>query len=84
MLSQIFSSFNPGDYSNVLTAYMPVLVLIISGYIMHFLPVSVKEAYRGLFIRLPLAVKFIAVIVVALLLYRVGANVVQPFIYFRF
>jgi alginate O-acetyltransferase complex protein AlgI len=84
MLSQIFTSFNPGDYSVVLMAYLPVLVLILSGYILHFLPVSVKEAYRGLFIRLPLVLKFIAVIIVALLLYKVGTDVLQPFIYFRF
>jgi D-alanyl-lipoteichoic acid acyltransferase DltB (MBOAT superfamily) len=84
MLSQIFSSFNPGNYSIVLMAYLPVLVLIISGYILHFLPVSVKEAYRGLFIRLPMALKFAAVIVVAVILYKVGTDVLQPFIYFRF
>lgn len=84
MLSQIFLYFNPGDYSTVLLAYLPVLVLIISGYTFHFLSVNVKEAYRGLFIRLPLAGKFVIVILVALLLYKVGTNVVQPFIYFRF
>lgn len=84
MLSQMFSSFSPGNYSVVLMAYMPVLVLIVSGYILHFLPVSIKESYRGLFIRLPLAVKFIAVIFVAVILYKVGTDVLQPFIYFRF
>jgi alginate O-acetyltransferase complex protein AlgI len=84
MLTQIFSSFNPGDYGLVLLAYLPVLTLIISGYILHFLPVSVKEAYRGLFIRMPLVIKFIIVIVVAFLLYKVGTDVLQPFIYFRF
>ncbi|MCU0366355.1 MAG: hypothetical protein MUC30_03955, partial [Bacteroidales bacterium] len=76
--------FDPGDYGKVLVAYLPVLILIISGYILHFLPITVKEAYRGLFIRLPLAVKFIIVIGTVLLLYVVGTNVVQPFIYFRF
>jgi D-alanyl-lipoteichoic acid acyltransferase DltB (MBOAT superfamily) len=84
MLGQIFFYFNPGDYGKVLIAYLPVLILIISGYIFHFLPVTVKEAYRGLFIRLPVAVKFLVVIGTALILYVVGNNVVQPFIYFRF
>lgn len=84
MLSQMFNNFSPGDYNRVLMAYLPVLVLIISGYILHFLPVTVKEAYRGLFIRLPVVVKFLVVIVVAVLLYKVGTGVVQPFIYFRF
>ncbi len=84
MLTQIFSSFTPGNYATVLMAYLPVVVLIVSGYIMHFLPVTVKEAYRGLFIRIPLVFKFLIAAVIAVLLYKVGTDVVQPFIYFRF
>jgi len=60
------------------------VVLIVSGYILHFLPVTVKESYRGLFIRLPLAAQLLVALAVALLLYKVGSEVVQPFIYFRF
>ncbi len=84
MLTQIFTSFTPGDYGRVLMAYLPVIVLIISGYILHFLPVTTKEAYRGLFIRLPLVFKFLVAIVIVVLLHKVGTDVVQPFIYFRF
>jgi len=84
MLTQIFTSFTPGDYGRVIMAYLPVMVLIISGYILHFLPVSTKEAYRGLFIRLPLVFKFLVAIVIVVLLHKVGTDVVQPFIYFRF
>ncbi len=84
MLTQIFTSFTPGDYGMVVMAYLPVIVLIASGYILHFLPVTTKEAYRGLFIRLPLVVKFLIAIGVVLLLHKVGTDVVQPFIYFRF
>ncbi len=84
MLSQIFSSFSPGNYRVVLMAYLPVLILIASGYILHFLPVTVKEAYRGLFIRMPMVIKFLIAIGVAILLNKVGTEVLQPFIYFRF
>jgi len=84
MLNQIFSAFSPGDYGLVLMSYMPVAVLIVSGYILHFLPVTVKESYRGLFIRLPVVAQLLVTLVVALLLHRVGSEVVQPFIYFRF
>jgi len=84
MLRQIFTSFTPGDYGRVIMAYLPVIVLIVSGYILHFLPVTTKEAYRGLFIRLPLVVKFLVAIVIVVLLHKVGTDVVQPFIYFRF
>ena len=84
ILTQIFSSFTPGDYGTVLMAYLPVVVLIVSGYILHFLPVTVKEAYRGLFIRIPLAFKLLIAITIIVLLHNVGSGVVQPFIYFRF
>ena len=84
MLRQIFTAFTPGDYGRVLISYLPVLILIVSGYIIHFLPVVVKESYRGLFIRMPVVVQFLVALCVALLLHRVGAEVVQPFIYFRF
>lgn len=84
MLRQIFSSFRPGDYGQVIMSYLPVIVLIVSGYIIHFLPVTVKESYRGLFIRMPVVVQFLVALAVALLLHRVGSEVVQPFIYFRF
>jgi D-alanyl-lipoteichoic acid acyltransferase DltB (MBOAT superfamily) len=84
MLSQIFASFAPGDYGTVLVSYLSVVILIVSGYILHFLPVTVKESYRGLFIRMPLAAQMVVALAVVLLLHRVGTDVVQPFIYFRF
>ena len=84
MLTQIFASFTPGDYGTVLMSYLSVVILIVSGYILHFLPVTVKESYRGLFIRMPLAAQMVVALAVVLLLHRVGTDVVQPFIYFRF
>jgi len=84
MLGQIFSSFSPGDYGLVLMSYLPIAVLIVSGYILHFLPVTVKESYRGLFIRLPAIAQMVITLAVVVLLHRVGSEVVQPFIYFRF
>jgi D-alanyl-lipoteichoic acid acyltransferase DltB (MBOAT superfamily) len=84
MLGQIYASFTPGDYGTVLMSYLPVVILIVSGYILHFLPVTVKESYRGLFIRMPLLAQMAFTLAVVLLLHRVGTDVVQPFIYFRF
>ncbi|MDT8400126.1 MAG: MBOAT family O-acyltransferase [Bacteroidales bacterium] len=84
MLRQIFTAFSPGSLVNVFTAYSQVIIIIACGYILHFMPVKVKESYRGLFIRLPLAVKIILVYLVALVLYNVQSADIQPFIYFRF
>jgi alginate O-acetyltransferase complex protein AlgI len=84
MLKQITENFSPGSYMTVIPAYSSTFLLIAVGYLIHFLPERVKEAYRGLFIRIPLATQMAFVMVVALLLFQMRSSVVMPFIYFRF
>jgi len=84
ILNQIVNSFSPGAYHEVISSYLPVIILILSGYLIHFLPVTIKESYRGLFIKLPIVVEFIIVIGLCLILHQFSTGVVQPFIYFRF
>jgi D-alanyl-lipoteichoic acid acyltransferase DltB (MBOAT superfamily) len=84
MLDQIFGSFSPGSYMTVLPAYTNAMILIIAGYLIHFLPESIKESYRGLFINVHVAVQMAVVLVIAVLLYQMRTTDVLPFIYFRF
>ena len=84
MLKQIFGSFSPGSYLTVIPAYSSALVLMLVAYAIHFLPERIKESYRGVFIRTPLAVQFVIVLFVAVLLYQMRTSEVMPFIYFRF
>ena len=84
MFKQIMENFSPGSYWSVLPGYSNVFILIVVGYLIHFLPEKVKESYRGLFIRIPLAIQLVVVMVVAILLFRMRSTDVMPFIYFRF
>ena len=84
MLRQIFFHFSPGSYITLLTAYAGVFLLMAAGYLIHFLPEKVKESYRGLFIKVPLAAQFIIVLLIAVLIYQMRSATVMPFIYFRF
>jgi alginate O-acetyltransferase complex protein AlgI len=84
MLRQITGNFSPGSYAEILPAYGNALMLMVVGYLIHFLPESTKESYRGLFIRIPVAVQLTVVMVVAVLLYQMRTAEVMPFIYFRF
>ena len=84
MISQIFSNFSPGSYLTVLPAYASVFLLMAAGYLIHFLPETVKESYRGLFIRIPLVLQLAVVMMVAVLLIQMRTTDVMPFIYFRF
>jgi alginate O-acetyltransferase complex protein AlgI len=84
MLTQIVENFSPGRYMTVLPAYTSVFLLMIAGYLIHFLPERVKESYRGLFIKMPLVVQLFVILLVAVLLYSMRTTEIQPFIYFRF
>ncbi|OFY68287.1 MAG: hypothetical protein A2V64_07880, partial [Bacteroidetes bacterium RBG_13_43_22] len=68
MLTQIAENFSPGSYMSVVPAYADVFLLMIAGYFIHFLPERVKESYRGLFIKMPLILQIIAVMLVVILL----------------
>lgn len=84
MLSQIFRNFMPSSFENILEVYGTVFSLIAAGYLIHFLPETLKESYRGIFIRIPLAVQMVMVLAAGILLYQMRAYDVLPFIYFRF
>jgi alginate O-acetyltransferase complex protein AlgI len=84
MLGQIWLSFSPGSYTTLLPAYGTVFVLMAAGYIIHFLPERVKESYRGVFIKTPLAAQILIVMAIGIMLYQMRTTEIVPFIYFRF
>jgi len=84
ILGQILTSFNPANYLEVTFLNSQVVLIIICAYILHFLPVKVKESYRGIFIKTPLPVKILFIYTLGLALYNIGTTDIQPFIYFRF
>ena len=84
MIGQIFRNFSPGSFMTVIPAYSNVFLLIMVGYLIHFLPESTKESYRGLFIKIPLLAQLAVIMMVAILLFQMRSTEVMPFIYFRF
>jgi D-alanyl-lipoteichoic acid acyltransferase DltB (MBOAT superfamily) len=84
MLHQITGNFSPGAYMTVIPAYSSVFLLIIVGYIIHLLPERIKESYRGLFIRIPIAGQLAVLMIMAILLFQMRLADTVPFIYFRF
>ncbi len=84
MLKQITQNFSPGSYMTVIPAYSSVFLLIMAGYVIHLLPERIKESYRGLFIRMPLLLQLVFLILLAVFLYQMRTVDVMPFIYFRF
>lgn len=84
MLDQIFGNFSPGLYGTIIPAYGKVFLVMAIGYFIHFLPEKFKESYRGLFIKMPLPVQLIVIMIIAIMLYQMRTTEVMPFIYFRF
>ena len=84
MLDRIFTAFDADTAILVIKAYSGVFALIALGYIIHFLPEKIKESYRGIFIKAPVALQFIIVLIIASFLYQMRATDIIPFIYFRF
>ena len=84
MLNQIFGNFSPGLYGTIIPAYDKVFLVMAIGYFIHFLPEKFKESYRGLFIKMPLPVQLIVIMIITIMLYQMRTTEVMPFIYFRF
>lgn len=84
MLSQIAQNFSPGSWMLVLPAYSTVFILIVAGYMLHFLPEKTRESIRGYFINIPLAAQLTVIMFIAVLLFQMRSTEVMPFIYFRF
>jgi len=84
ILRQIFQDFLPGSFTPLFRAYSGVFALMIAGYIIHFLPEKFKEYYRGLFIRIPLVIQIVLVLLAGFLLFQMRTTEVMAFIYFRF
>ena len=84
MIRQILNDFSPGSYLGLLPSYGQVFLLMLTGYLVHFLPEKVKESYRGFFIRTPLAGQLAFILLLAVALWQMKFTGVQPFIYFRF
>ncbi|MFO7573579.1 MAG: MBOAT family O-acyltransferase [Bacteroidales bacterium] len=84
MIKNIFTGLRLEHVTALWLSYPFVVILILAGYTIHFLPETIKEATRALFVRSHVVIQFIALLGLTLVLMRMQAAGIQPFIYFRF
>lgn len=84
MIRTIFTNMEASHLVAVWQAYSAVILVMVTGYVFHFLPGSVKESARGLFVQSPVVLQFAIVALVVMLLLQMPGSGIQPFIYFRF
>jgi hypothetical protein len=81
-ISQV--TFDPQQWETIIMGYKNVFLLMVIGYVWHFLPDSISVALKKAFDKTPLVVKGILLGLVYWLVYAAASAGPQPFIYFQF
>lgn len=84
MLSKIFTDFNYSNFFDIIYNYWFVFLIMITGFVIHWLPSNFKEYYRGWFIKSPMYLKVFITAEIIFLIYQFQNGELYPFIYFQF
>ncbi len=84
MISQIFRNFQLNLIPEMILSYYKIFAVILFGYIIHWLPSSFKENYRGYFIKSNIAIKILIAVATIFIIHQFKSAEIQPFIYFQF
>ena len=81
---QVVGNMDLGNALNVWMAYRLVFIVMLLGYISHWLPYRTKARIADLYGRSHISVKVIAAVFTGVLCYQAYSASFQPFIYFQF
>lgn len=84
LLHQVTANFGGKLIPGMALAYWKVILMMIFGLVVHWLPTPVKDRYRHWFIQTPVWLKIIICVTVVFIIYQVVSAGIQPFIYFQF
>ncbi len=84
VISQIVNHFNPHVFPAFLVGFKTVLLVMLFGYILHWLPDKWKDSFQEKFIASPMVLQLLVVVVAVFLIYQTRITDLQPFIYFQF
>lgn len=76
--------FKPEQWLAVLSGYQNVFIVMLAGYVWHFLPAKVISVLKLTFNKLPLILKAFVLALAFWLVYATATSGSQPFIYFQF
>ncbi len=82
MISQL--DFNAEHWVSVVLAYKNVFIVLLSGFIMHFLPNWFVQWLQKVFTAMPIFAKALVIGFVLWLVHATASSEIQPFIYFQF
>jgi D-alanyl-lipoteichoic acid acyltransferase DltB (MBOAT superfamily) len=84
MIKQIFTFFHPEIIVDVLKGYTIVFVVMIAGFVLHFIPKSLENKFIDYTVKMPLIWKAIAVTAVIVFIMQIKSSEILAFIYFQF
>jgi|WetSurSiteA1Bulk_404760.scaffolds.fasta_scaffold00883_3 alginate O-acetyltransferase complex protein AlgI len=84
LMNQIAASFGWAQVPAMMLAYWKVFVIMIFGFVLHWLPGTLKDKSTKWFIATPFYQKAIISALVVFVIYQSVSAGLQPFIYFRF
>ncbi len=84
LIHQIWFNFNVKLIPEIIYSFRVVFLIMLFGYIMHWLPTSFKSWYRDQFINTPVPVKVVLACLAIFIIYQSWSAKLQPFIYFQF
>jgi alginate O-acetyltransferase complex protein AlgI len=84
LLRQITSNFGWAEIPAMVFFYVKVFIIMLLGYVLHWLPSSLKEKGVNWFVNTPVYFKIGLSALVIFIIYQSVSSVMQPFIYFQF
>jgi D-alanyl-lipoteichoic acid acyltransferase DltB (MBOAT superfamily) len=84
MLHRIWNDFNVSIIPQVLSAYYKVWLMMLFGFITHWLSYNFKDTWRDKFINLPHWSQALISVLVVFIVYQSICSEMQAFIYFQF
>lgn len=84
VFNQILDYFHPGVLLQFVEGYRGVFVIMVIGYVIHFLPSKLYDYAEKILVAVPLPVKALILGVVIYFVAQMKSADLQPFIYFQF
>lgn len=76
--------FSTETFGKMFYSFLPVMIIIICGFLVHWLPERIKEKGEQFFIRQHVAVQAMMVTVIVILVYQAVSDVSKAFVYLQY
>ena len=84
IINQIWNNFRPDLALDIISSYKNVFIVMLAGFIIHWLPDHFKDHCKNIFAKLPWYAQAGFSTLVIFLVYQSVSAKLQPFIYFQF